>query len=260
MKRKFYTLKEKKEVKQLILTGKSYGEIGKLLGIPKSTINSWFGKTTREPWHRKTMLEHLAKIRKLAAFALKNKWERQKTEETKLLKMKIEKELIYYPLKNKGFYKSLLAMLYWAEGSKHKSMSGLKFANTDPNLALLYLTLLRSCYNIEETKLKISLYLHYYHSIRKVKNFWSKLLNIPLTQFNKVYLKKRSKTKRFRKNFVGICFIYYGSSKIRKELLELGLTLRKLITEDAPVAQWIEREAADFEVVGSTPTRRTLKI
>ncbi len=125
--------------------------------------------------------------------------------------------------------------MYWAEGNKCEKACGTKFANTDPNLAKLYVTLLRKCYNITEVKLKIGLYVHYYHSIKKTKKFWSKMLGIPLAQFYKVYVKKRSKTKRFRKNFAGICFIYYGDSKIRKELLELGYTLQKLITKSAPV-------------------------
>ena len=85
-----------------------------------------------------------------------------------------------------------------------------------------------------------------------MKKIWSKELNIPLNQFTKTSIKKRSKTKKFRKNFAGICFIYYGNSKIRKELLELGLKLEKTIANEipniplrainnnAPVAQRIE--------------------
>lgn len=73
MRGKIYTLEEKEKVKQLILIGKSYREIREFLGVPKSTVSTWFGKTIRKPWNRKTMLEHLNKIRKLANIALKNK-------------------------------------------------------------------------------------------------------------------------------------------------------------------------------------------
>lgn len=253
MRGKFYTQKDKERVKQLLVNGESYSEVGKHLGVPKSTISTWFGKTLKRPIDKRTRRKHFDRIHKLASIALKKKWERKRKEEARLIKMKIEKELASYPLENMSVYKSLLAMLYWAEGDKAK----LKFANTDPNLAKLYLTLLRKCYNIDETKLKIGLYVHYYHSIKKVKNFWSKVLNVSLVQFNKIYIKKRSKTKRFRKNFAGICFIYYGDSNIRKELLELGSALQKIIIKNAPVAQWIERLAADQKVAGSTPARRT---
>lgn len=257
MQKKSYTLKEKEEVKQLILAGKSYREIRELLGVPKSTISTWFGKTIKKPITRKAMLEHLAKIRKLAVVALKNKWKKKRKEGARLLKEKIEKEIESYPLGDIGFYKSLLAMLYWTEGSKYKGVSKTTFINTDPNLLLLYITLLRKCYDIDESKFSIWLRVHYYHSIKKIKNFWSKLFNVPLSQFYKVSVKKRSKTKRFRKNFAGICSIHYKDSSIGKELLEIGRVLQKFICKNAPVAQWKEHLIADQKVVGSTPAGRT---
>lgn len=257
MRGKIYTAEEKLKVEKLILSGKSYKEITTISGVPKSTISTWFGKTIRKPWDKKTMLKHLASIRKLAVVALKERWRKIKEREINLLKEKIKSEILNYPISNIGFHKSLLAMLYWAEGDKYDGGCRTKFANTNPDLAKLYITLLRNCYNIDETKLKVRLYVHYYHSLKKVKKFWSEILNIPLTQFNKVYIKKRSKTKKFRKNFAGICFIYYGDSKIAKELIELGMTLQRIIVKNAPVAQGIECKAADFEVVGSNPTRRT---
>lgn len=257
MPKKIYTSKEKEKVKKLILAGKSYEEIRVLLGIPKSTVSTWFGKTVRKPWNRKTMLEHLAKIRKLGAIAIKKKWKEKHEKEAELLKVKINNEIKKYPFENIGFHKSLLAMLYWAEGSRSKHASGTQFTNTDPQLALLYITLLRKCYNINENKFRIWLRVHYYHSTRKTKKFWSELLNIPLNQFLKTSLKKRGKTKRFRKNFAGICTVRYNDGSIKKELIEIGSSLQKIITKNAPVAQRIEREIADFEVAGSNPARRT---
>lgn len=257
MRGKLYTEKEKEKIKQLLLAGKTYSEIGKLLGVPKSTISGWFGKTLRKPWGRKVMLEHLTNIRKLAATAQTKKWQKKREEEIKLIKAKIEKELKNYPFESIGFYKAMLAMLFWAEGTRCKNTACTVFTNTDPNLALLYITLLRKCHNTDENRFRIELHIHYYHSIKKVKNFWSKMLNVPLSQFNKVYIKKRSKTKRFRKNFAGICVIRYQNSNIKKELIELGSVLQKTITKNAPVAQRKEHLIADQKIAGSIPARRT---
>lgn len=241
----------------MLLTGKSYSEIRKFLGVPKSTISTWFGKTLKRPIDKQVRREHFARIHKLASIALKKRWERKRKEEDWLIKEKVKKELKSYPLGNIGFYKSLLAMLYWAEGNKDKKATGTKFTNTDPNLISLYVTLFRKCYNVDESKFRVRLYVHYYHSIKKVKKFWSKILNISQNQFTKTYVKKRSKAKRFRKNFAGICFLYYGDSKIRKELLEIGVALQRKITKNAPVAQWIERWPAEPKITGSTPVGRT---
>ncbi|MDP3758171.1 MAG: hypothetical protein Q8Q86_00475, partial [Candidatus Daviesbacteria bacterium] len=92
--------------------------------------------------------------------------------------------------------------------------------------------LLRKCYKIDEEKLRIRLHLHYYHRIKTAKKFWSDLLKIPLDKFGKIYIKKRSKRKRFRKNFMGICFINYLDSNVRKEVLEIGYQLQKILESE----------------------------
>ena len=220
------------QVKKLLSAKKSYREITQLTGVPKSTISTWFAKTIAKPWNKKTQREHLINIRKIAAVALQKKWDEYRKQRNKITRERVQKELPSYPWNNLGFYKSLLAMLYWAEGAKHKGASGPKFVNTDPGLMLLYITLLRKCYKIDEAKLRARIHIHHYHSPSEIKNFWSHTLTIPLTQFGKVYIKKRSKTRRFRRNFSGICFVYYGDSMIRKELMELGSTLGHIITNN----------------------------
>ena len=255
--KRMYPSRIKKQVKQLILDKKSYKEITQITGVPKSTISTWFGKSISRPWNKEVRLRHLAGIRKLALATLKAKWKRIHTDEAQIVKQAAQKELLSCPLDNTSFYKSLLSMLYWAEGSKSAYRSGTTFANTDPNLAQLYITLLRKSYPVDEDKFSIRLHLHYYHPAKKTKDFWSKKLHIPLTQFTKVYIKKRSRTKRFRKNFAGICFIYYGNSRIRRELLELGAALQKAIPNHAPVAQRIEHLIADQKAAGSNPAGRT---
>jgi hypothetical protein len=229
MPKTIYPPTTKDHVKQLLLDQKSYKEITDITGVPKSTISIWFGKTIDRPWTKKAQLEHLAAIRKMARISLQKKWNALREEQEKFIRTKLQKELPTYPFENIGFHKSLLAMLYWAEGAKHKGASGPNFVNTDPELMLLYVTLLRKCYDIDETKLKARIHIHHYHSPLKVKKFWSKKLNIPVEQFGKIYVKKRSMTRKFRKNFAGICFVYYGNSMIRKEIMELAFSLGRTV-------------------------------
>ncbi len=127
-------------------------------------------------------------------------------------------------------------MLYWAEGTKVRGT--LQFANTDPRLILLFVSLLRLCYKLDESKFRIRLHLHYYHKAREVKNFWSKLLNISTTQFEKTYRKSRSKEKTFRRNFGGICFIKYHSVYLKEKIIQYAYVLGEKIvgTVNVPVA------------------------
>ena len=206
-------------------SGLSYGEISRNLGIARSTLFEWISDIKRPGFSTEAeRLKHLGKIRILAAKAIREKRKRRLED----IQKKVLDEIQDFPLEDPGYLKSLLSMLYWAEGSKGRGT--VAFANTDPELSRLFLTLLRKCCPIDETKLRVRLHLHYYHPIKKTRNFWSEILDIPLHRFGKIYIKKRSQTKRFRKNFAGICFIKYHSEDLRFELLERGkLVARRLV-------------------------------
>lgn len=212
-----YRKEIKQKAEELRKIKKTYSEITKILGVPKSTLSIWLGEKFQGIFDKKAQLAHLAKIRPLAIAIKKRNINRR----ADILSEKISQEIKNYPFKNIYFLKSMLAMLYSAEGARYKGVSGLVFVNTDAKMAQLFITLLRKCYKLDESKFRIRLHLHYYHNIKKSKKIWSELLDIPLSQFNKIYIKKRSKTKRFRKNFGGICLISYLDSNIRREVMEI---------------------------------------
>ena len=221
----------KKKARLLREEGLSYSELTKKLGVSKSTLHSWIYDLKRPEYiTNEQKRKHLERIRPLAKIAIRQKREKRLNE----IKQRIIREVDKYPLKRKDYLRSMLAMLYWAEGTKTRGT--LAFANTDPSLVLLFLTLLRKCYEIDENRLRVRLHLHYYHKAFKVKRFWSKLLNIPDTKFGKIYFKPRSKTKRFRHNFMGICYIKYYSEDLRFEILERARLLADRITGNVPVA------------------------
>mgnify|MGYP001582315359 FL=1 len=212
------------KVLKMGLAGKTYTQIRAIYPIPKSTLSFWF-KCANSPraLDRTHQLAHLANIRKKARKTIMDRRQKWITEAQK---MGI-KEGNQFSLSNTLVLKALLAMLYWAEGAKHEKVHGLVFVNTDPKLLSLYVSLLRKIYPLDESRFRARLHLHYYHSHRKAIAFWSNLLQIPASQFGKIYVKKRSKSKRFRKNFQGICFVKYPANPAREELLALGRTLSK---------------------------------
>lgn len=227
MRGNHYDKKIKIQAKKMRANGKTYQEIKTALKIPKSTLSNWLSREFVGSFSRKDQLTHLAKIRPAALAVLKKKRDDLDT----LLRKKIMQEIKTYPIKNIGFLKSLLAVLYWAEGAKHRGVSGLQFTNTDPDLSRFFITLLRKCYKLNESRFRIRLHLHYYHKIVESKKFWSKLLKIPLSQFTSTYIKKRSRKKRFRKNFMGICLMRYLDSNIRKDIMELNHQLLLFCTK-----------------------------
>lgn len=217
--------------------GFSFSEIVKQIGVPKSTLSGWLSEvehpnhlyfTNRKEWLGQIRILGVAKIKQ-------NRLDKVE----KIVKKTKEEVESWDFIKNKSAQKAILSFLYWAEGSKLPVNSApVKFANTDPRLILLFVTILRNCYPIDPNRIKIKLYLHWYHDQRAVKAYWSKLLEIPEGQFGKIYLKHRSKTKRFRKNFMGICFVTYQSVYLRHEIIQTAYALQTkiVVANNAPVA------------------------
>ncbi len=219
-----YKAKIKQEAISLRKMGYSYSFIQRKLTIPKSTLSTWMGNKF-DVFNKQDQLDHLKKIRILASRART----KQKLDKLEIVKNNVLAEFNGFRIEDKRIGKLILAGLYWAEGSKHKGVSGLKFANIDPEFTKLYITLLRWCYPIDEDKFRVKLHIHHYHKDIDCKKFWSKTLRIPLNKFYKTYLKERSKTRKFRENFRGICFLSYLDSNIRRDLLEIGVQTIGLI-------------------------------
>ncbi len=223
MRGKFYAQKTRNAVEQLRREGKTYAQIQKIHPIPKSTLSVWLGAKYAGVFDRKAQLEHLKRIRKIASATLNA----DKAARDAIHAARGADAAQTLPLQDRGFQKSLLAMLYWAEGKK--AGGALTFANTDPQLVLLYLTILRNCFSIDENKIRIRLHLHYYHNRKESVQYWSELLRVPIDQFGKLYIKKRSTSRKFRQNFKGICFVVYSNTGLLKEILALGRTIGTLV-------------------------------
>lgn len=217
VRKTIWSKKIKKNARKLRKSGLSYGQINKKTGISKSTLHFWMQDIKRpNKITQKERLAHLEKIRPLATKAIK----KERENRLKKITTKILKETKTYPLVDKKTLKIMLSMLYWAEGAKGRGTLG--FTNTDPKLMLLYITLLRACYKIDEKKFRVRIHIHHYHTPKEAINFWSNLLKIPKNQFGKIYIKTRSKSKKYRRNFAGICILRYHSENLRFEILEIG--------------------------------------
>ncbi len=216
-----WSLKVIKKAKNLRVQGKNYSDIVKELGVPKSTLSLWF-KDMPKPQHLffQDRLQWLSQIRILAVKAKND----QKKKNMDIIKMEVDQDIKAWKDTNGiPFQKTILAFLYWAEGSKGKDV--VTFANTNPHLAYLFITLLRNCFPIDESKLRIRLHLHDYHNEDQVKIFWSDLLKVPLSQFNQTYHKSQGVERKFRRNIGGICFIKYNSVYLQKRITQYSYSL-----------------------------------
>lgn len=226
-----YSLEARQNAISLRSTGLTYDEISDKLKISKSTLSLWLSKVPfpdkSKPDSKK--LYFLAHVQSKGAEANRLKkeqmWRTLKTDARTYVKT--------HSINDHLLSMSLLSVLYWAEGTKY-DRGGLVFTNTDPKLAYLFIDLLRKTCNIDEDRLRVRLHLHYYHRKREAVKYWSNLLKVPVEQFQSTYVKKRSRSKRYRQNFMGICFIKYGDTMTRRKLLSHAYALQEYL---APVAQ-----------------------
>ena len=213
-----YTESIKQEALELIRAGKTYAQVQTSLAIPKSTLSVWVNRIGKKP-DRARQLAHLKRARIASAIALKRDKDARVAEAaTTAIKLAGA-----FPIEKKGVGKSLLAMLYWAEGGKQDC--NMKFTNTDADLMELFVTLLRQQYPVNERLFHVALQLHSYHQSKEEIDFWSKKLKIPASQFWKIFRKPRGGRRTYRRNSHGICNVHYGSASVQRELIALGRQL-----------------------------------
>lgn len=206
------TLKEK--AKRLRRTGYSLKQIAEKLRIAKSTASGWL----RDIRLSERALGRLKKRRQLGQH--KARQTKRKKREKKFKQLKAEKRKGLSKSKiDKQILKLCCSLLYWCEGGKYTD-SHIIFANSDPILIKTFVNLLRQSFKLDEKKFRVLVHIHEYHSDIKQKRFWSRITEIPISQFTQSYKKPHTK-KRKRNNYPGCIRVSYYDAKVAKELKAL---------------------------------------
>jgi len=122
------------------------------------------------------------------------------------------------------------AALYAGEGAKTDSC--VKFANSDPRMIAFFCAWLRHFFAIEETRLRLNLYLHQGLDIDAARTFWSELTGIPTSQFGKPYRAKPDPSIRRSKHPLGCPAVAYSCSRTHRAVM--GLVHALLSSEAIP--------------------------
>lgn len=192
--------------------GMSYSQIKDSLKISKSTLSNWLSSM---PLSEK-------RIRELRADSPIRIERFRNTMKTKRdVKNKIAYDRIAKKIGTISQREFLIAglFLYWAEGSKTKTFA-IGLTNTNPNMLILFIRWLEF-FDIPKTKLKIHLHLYSDMNIKKQINFWSKTLDIPISQFRKPYIKKTTLSSITYTNGFGqgTCSVIVEDGKLTSEVM-----------------------------------------
>ena len=113
--------------------------------------------------------------------------------------------------------------LYAGEGAKTDGT--VKFANTDPRMILCFVMWLRAFFPIDESRLRVALYLHEGLDIELANGFWSGLTEIPLAQFGKPYRAVADRSIRATKHPMGCPAIVYSCARTHRHVMGLVAAL-----------------------------------
>lgn len=218
----------KGQARELRAQGKTYSEIKSALNInnPKSTISSWCQGVDLPLWYNEKInsLNHESfnKARKIA-------WVSNQKKREDLLKSigdKAKKTLSFFNEKDIENLKIVLAILYLGEGAKWKGHSGLMLGSSDPNIILLYIELLRRCYNIKPNQMACRISFRADQDIKKLEKFWSQTTNIPPEKFYKTIPDPRTIGKKTLKtDYMGVCVVTCKGVDIQLELEQIAVCL-----------------------------------
>jgi hypothetical protein len=111
------------------------------------------------------------------------------------------------------------AALYWGEGAKTDGC--VKLANSDPGLIEFFLRWLRHFFAVDESRLRVWLYLHRGLDLGAANAFWSELTQIPLTQFGKPYRAVADPSIRRAKHPLGCPAVSYSCSRTHRGVMGL---------------------------------------
>lgn len=169
----------------------SYSQIKKILRISKSTLSYWLRDYPLSEQRIKE-LKRIGVRKREQTIERFRKTMRRKREKRLTETYQTQKQLIL-PLSNRELFIAGL-LLYWGEGTKCRQ-DGLSISNSDPSVIRFFIYWLKKSLAIPKKKIRILLHLYNDMNINNELNYWSKILRIPLGQFNRSYIKKTPSTR-----------------------------------------------------------------
>ena len=198
-------VREQQRARELRAEAWTLQDIAIELGVSKSSVSLWVRdveftpnprRRTRAP--RPSSL-HLRKLEEI---------ERCRTEGIERIGVMTDREFLVFGL-----------ALYAGEGSK--TDGDVTFANSDPRLIWLHLKWLRRFFDLDESRLRVKLYLHDGLDLMAANGFWSELTKIPVSQFTKPYRAAADPSIRRTKHVMGCPAVAYRSTAVHRRVMGL---------------------------------------
>ena len=206
----------RKEDKQKALimreNGMSYSQIKDKLGVSKSTLSGWL-------YDMPLSNERIRELRDFSPIRIekyRNTMRRKREEKLAKAYQKISKDIL---LLNKRELFLAGLFLYWGEGSKTRTAAS-ALSNTDPAMLIFYIKWLKN-FGVKKENLQAKLQLYKDMDVKSLTKYWANKLNLPLSAFNKPYIKESNFSGLTYKNGFGhgTCLVWVANSELNDYIL-----------------------------------------
>jgi hypothetical protein len=196
--------------------GKTYSEIKRELKISKSTLSGWLSKYPLTEEQLKIIKKRVQINKDITVEKCRLTKQRKKEERLRAIYENEKRKIL--PLSLKEFFFAGL-FLYWGEGNK-SAEGGISLSNSDPKMIRFFLFWLRHCLEVPPSKVKIYVHLYSDMDVNYELKYWSKELNIPLSQFTNPYIKKSKKADIDQKGFGhGTCNLIVNDVRKKEKMM-----------------------------------------
>ena len=196
---------EKKRAISLRKQGKTFGEISEEISVSQGSLSHWLKdiSLTKEQLARIQYKNDKIKDKFIKYNVLKK---RLAEDRKKVIENNAVKEINSISQQD---LKLIGIALYWAEGYKSGTWNSVSFTNSDPNMIMLMMTWFRLICEVPEYKFRIRIQCYGLEKIKASQEYWSKITNIPISQFTKPYTRISPTSKGKVGNLApyGICNI-----------------------------------------------------
>jgi hypothetical protein len=194
---------QQEQARLLRADGMILQDIAQQLGVSKSSVSLWVRDVDFVP------RPHV-RARRREPNALQR---RKQAEIDQLMADDVDK---IGQLSEREFLVAGLA-LYSGEGSKRDVC----IANTDPRIISFFCVWLRHFFAIDESRLRVRVYLHEGLDLDAATSYWSTVTAVPLEQFRTPYRAKADPSIRHAKHVRGVAYVRYSCSRTHRSLMGL---------------------------------------
>jgi transcriptional regulator with XRE-family HTH domain len=205
---------EQEQARLLRAEGLTLAEIAARLGVAKSSVSLWTRgvRFTPRPRQRPTFAVpnklHLAKLAEIEAM---DAWGKARIG----------------VLGEEAFF-AAGAALYAGEGAKADGK--VHFANTDAGMVRFFCAWLRRYFDVDEARLRASVYLHAGLDLDAAEAYWSVQTGVPRSQFGKAYRAVPDPSIRRNKHAHGCVYVSYACARVHRAVMG---SVRALLSSEA---------------------------